>query len=104
MPTIKKKCSRPWMVKREPFKRSRPNTGFYQSMAWRNLRKAFITQHPICEECKKKGIITPATVVDHIVPINEGGAALSPDNLQSLCDRCHNKKSASEGHKKNSYE
>ena len=45
--------------------------------------------------------MTAARVVDHIKPINEGGARYDFTNLQGLCDSCHNKKSGREAHKKN---
>lgn len=99
MPSIKKTCHRPWMAERKPQEgRKYSNTKFYQSTAWRKLRKVKLEQDPLCEECLKKGIHTPAKVADHIVPINQGGAALDIANLQSLCDRCHNVKSAKESH------
>lgn len=99
MPSIKKTCRRPWMTERKPQEgRKYSNTKFYQSTAWRKLRAIKLEQQPLCEECLSRGIHTPAKVADHIVPINRGGAALNIENLQSLCDRCHNVKSAKEGH------
>lgn len=53
---------------------------------------------PLCEECQRRGITTLAQVVDHIVPINRGGAKLDMANLQSLCHPCHNRKSGIESH------
>lgn len=95
MPTIKKSVRRPWQQVKEPFGgRKNPNRKFYESSAWRKLRAKFIAANPLCAECLKRGVVTPARVVDHILPINMGGAALSEDNLQALCDRCHNIKSA----------
>ena len=35
-----------------------------------------------------------ATMVDHIVPIADGGEKLDEDNLQSLCQDCHARKTA----------
>lgn len=34
--------------------------------------------------------------IGSLVPINKGGAALDLRNLQSLCNSCHNRKSARE--------
>lgn len=100
MPKIEKSHHRPWIPERTPFFRySGNNAAFYHSVAWRNARSVQLTEHPLCQECEKKGIITPATLVDHIKPINEGGSKLDPHNLQSLCDKCHNKKSAREGNR-----
>lgn len=76
--------------------RAHPNQEFYASTAWRKARLAVLRVRPFCVECLKKGRYTPATVVDHIVPINKGGARLDPANLQPLCSSCHNKKSGSE--------
>lgn len=102
MPTLKKTVRRPWMPERETQgRRIYANTKFYQSSAWRRLRAEKIARNPLCEECHKMGIIEQGTVVDHIVPINQGGAPLSLDNLQTLCDRCHNRKSGREAHQRN---
>lgn len=95
MPTIKKRMQRPWQPKRKSFEGYRHhNTEFYQSTAWRKLRALKLEQEPMCEECLKEGRLIPARMVDHIVPINKGGASLDIDNLQSLCNVCHARKSA----------
>lgn len=95
MPTLKKSPRRPWMPKREPFEGfTHHNTEFYQSRRWRALRALKLQQQPLCEECLRKGRMTPAEMVDHIVPINKGGASLDMENLQSLCNACHACKSA----------
>ena len=50
---------------------------------WRRRRAAFLADHPYCVRDGET-----ATVVDHIVPLAEGG----PDdesNWQSLCKTCH---------------
>lgn len=59
---------------------------FYRSAAWRAFRVRFMRTSPRCR-CG-----TPATVLDHVQPIRQGGAAFDPMNLQPLCDRCHNRK------------
>lgn len=95
MPSVKKKVKRPWVPESKPFGgRSVDNTRFYQSTPWRKLREKVLKERPLCEECKRNGVLTPAKVVDHIVPIVKGGAALDERNLQPLCHRCHNIKSA----------
>lgn len=100
MPTIKKTVKRPWMPERVPFaRRAHENREFYVSSTWRKARKHYLSAHPFCEECLRSGRHTPATVVDHIKPINQGGAPLDESNLQSLCSACHNKKSGGESWK-----
>lgn len=99
MPKLKKTAERPWMPERGVQEgRLHPNNKFYQSTAWRELRALKIEQSPLCEECQRKGITTLAQVVDHIVPISKGGAKLDIENLQSLCNPCHNSKSGKEAH------
>ena len=60
---------------------------------WRAARKRFLSRHPLCEECMKENKLTPATVVDHIIP-HRGDKKLFWDesNWQSLCKSCHDKK------------
>ena len=75
------------------YNQSRPfGHEFYASNEWRKLRVMYRRAHPLCEECLKQGRTTPAALVDHIVEIEDGGARLDPENLQSLCFACHNRK------------
>ena len=70
---------------------------FYKTPEWRYARKKQLEAHPFCEECLKEGKRTKATMVDHIVPIKQGGDKFAPSNLQSLCWSCHSRKSVEEG-------
>lgn len=69
----------------------------YNTRGWKKLRAAHLRRHPLCEECLKRGIVTIATDVDHIVP-HRGDPSLmwNPENLQSLCHSCHSRKTARE--------
>jgi len=69
---------------------------FYVTTAWRRLRLWKLSEQPLCEHCLLRGIIEPATQVDHIVPISAGGEPLDEANLASLCASCHSRKTASE--------
>lgn len=64
---------------------------------WQRKRKRFLMEYPLCEECKRQGKITQATVVDHILP-HRGDKKLMWDenNWQSLCKMCHDKKTGRE--------
>lgn len=79
--------------KKEVKKRYDQYRGSYRergyTSSWDKLRKRYITQYPLCESCEAKGIYEIATVVHHKVPIQEGGELLDVNNLQSLCNRCH---------------
>ena len=61
--------------------------------AWRKARKAYLEEHPLCEECRKNGKLTPASVIDHIIP-HRGDKKLFWDetNWQPLCKDCHDRK------------
>lgn len=80
--------------------RRHANTEFYRSTAWRKLRVEQLRRQPLCERCLAQGRHTPAYVVDHIRPVNQGGAPLDLENLQSLCAACHNRKSGAERHQR----
>lgn len=56
------------------------------------MRRSHLLGEPLCRECLKKERIVKASVVDHIVSRRAGGADFDPDNLQSLCNLCHQKK------------
>jgi len=65
---------------------------FYESSSWRECRAAYlISQHNVCERC---GDI--AKVVHHkkyltAKNINDVSITLNWDNLEALCQDCHNK-------------
>ena len=77
------------------YDQSRPERHkIYGTTRWQKLREYKRHRDPLCEECMRKNVITPMALVDHIIPISEGGAPFDMENLQSLCVSCHNKKHA----------
>ena len=73
----------------------------YATARWKALSAVKLASSPLCEECARQGRITAAELVDHIIPIAEGGPPFAFENLQSLCNACHNRKHAQgEGGKK----
>lgn len=60
---------------------------------WREARGMFLREHPLCAACYAEGVLTPATVVDHIIP-HRGDQRLFWDknNWQPLCKRHHDEK------------
>jgi len=66
---------------------------------WNKYRRSFLSkpENMFCVRCKLKGLMTIATVVDHITP-HKGDKKLFWDskNHQGLCERCHNSKTAKE--------
>lgn len=79
-------------------KNSKPDP-FYLSKAWRKLRAQKLRGKPLCEckVCKKFNLRREANVVDHIQPRRyRPDLALDYNNLMSMNERCHNRKSAKE--------
>lgn len=65
---------------------------FYNSPAWKRTQRAFmLSKNHICERCGQ-----PARIVHHktyITPLNiyDPAVTLSWDNLEALCQDCHNR-------------
>lgn len=70
---------------------------FYDSSAWRALRKLKLQRNPMCEICYADGRLTEATIVDHIVAVKDSDEGrLDIANLQSVCLSCHSRKTRQE--------
>lgn len=74
---------------------------FYQSQRWIKFRNWYRSKHPLCERCLGKDIIESMKIVDHIIPRDQGGEDCSEENSQSLCQSCHNLKTAEDKKKYN---
>ena len=64
---------------------------------WQRYRLIYLRQNPLCRACRAEGRTTAATVVDHIKPVNQGGAFWDADNHQPMCEPCHNRKTQVDG-------
>ncbi len=68
---------------------------FYKTPEWKSAREACLKKAGgLCEECLKKGLITPATIVHHRVHMNaktitDPKLRSGLDNLEALCVNCH---------------
>ena len=73
---------------------------------WRELRIAYLREHPLCERCIREGkaagvpegYITPAIDVHHRVPVETAKTlqemerlAYDWNNLEALCIPCHSR-------------
>ena len=63
--------------------------------ALQRLRAELFEREPLCRPCWKLGRVTEPTVRDHILSLGEGGLDVE-DNVQPICDACHNVKSEAE--------
>lgn len=55
---------------------------------WRRLREVVLNDEPLCRRCASRMRVSGAVLVDHIVPLRDGGTH-DRSNLQSLCLDCH---------------
>lgn len=69
---------------------------FYKSKGWLKSRRGYIhSVGGICERCKSKGKFIPGKIVHHKNYISEDNiydvsVTLNWDNLEYLCQDCHN--------------
>ncbi|MCI7152034.1 MAG: HNH endonuclease [Flavonifractor plautii] len=72
--------------------------GWYNLSVWtKQLRPDQLMREPFCRECARHGKRVQATVVDHITPFRGDWALfIDPANHESLCETCHNRKTAKE--------
>lgn len=79
---------------------------FYTSVAWRNCREAYARSRAgLCERCLAVGLYTPGKQVHHKVRltmenIDNTDISLNWDNLELLCDACHQEEHAARQPKK----
>jgi len=80
--------------------------------AWTKARAHYLRAHPLCVHCQRSGTLSPAIIVDHIIPHKLKQATDSGDqvaiavaralfwdsesNWQSLCKTHHDIKTATE--------
>lgn len=69
---------------------------FYASKRWKSCRKSYISSvYGLCEECQRQGKIKPGLILHHKITltpdnINDPYITLNFDNLEYLCQECHN--------------
>lgn len=68
---------------------------FYQSSEWKRLRQYKLSINPMCEVCERNDHTkTLATIVHHVEEIRTPigwEKRLDINNLESICQSCHNK-------------
>lgn len=67
-----------------------PATKRRYGRAWQRIRDRYAAAHPFCEECYKRGVLTPTEEIHHIKPLAHGGTH-ADDNLMALCKPCHSR-------------
>jgi 5-methylcytosine-specific restriction enzyme A len=62
----------------------------YDRKFWVRMSRLHRQQHPLCEACLRRGIVTAAQVVHHIEPHHGNINVFRLSPFESLCMRCHN--------------
>ena len=69
----------------------RRSDDLYHTSRWTRESRAFRLEHPLCEECRRKGIVRASEVTDHIIPYPLCDF-WDRSNWQALCGRCNHAK------------
>jgi len=102
MPNLPKGKKKKWIASSKKItgfteKHKSENYDFYNSRAWRKLRKWHIEREPHCRWCTEEGKVNykDRVIIDHIIELKEDmSKALDSDNLMTLCLPHHNQKTA----------
>ena len=94
MPTINKIPKKPKSTQHRETDIRLLRQKVYNNTKWRKVRELHLKSQPLCQECLRKGKVTPADQVHHINGFIEHGAinwamAYDDANLESICAECH---------------
>jgi len=76
---------------RNDIPREKSYNRIYKSDRWQKYRRWYLGKYPNCIKCGKL-----ARMVDHIIPVSQGGNFWESSNHQPLCITCHSKKTSQE--------
>ncbi len=79
-------------MKPDPQNKAKPRAawrGWYSTPEWQTIRARQLRLEPRCRTCAEAGVLTPATVVDHITRHRGDRRLFFSGPFQSLCKRCH---------------
>lgn len=75
----------------------------YRTKWWKSTREKMLLINPWCVECAKHELRVRATDVDHVVPHRGNrGRFFDENNLETLCHRCHSRKTMREQNERRS--
>lgn len=75
-------------TKPKPLFRDSPRERGYNA-GWDRFSIRYRARNPFCAVCMEKGRLTFCDVVDHKLPLKQGGGLLDPDNVWGLCSVHH---------------
>ena len=90
--TYRGRCEDHYRERTADLRRRVSGFAIYATKRWRAVRRQVLRRDRYtCQHCGRWG-----NEVDHIVPIQRGGPEWELSNLQTLCKRCHSRKTAKE--------
>lgn len=75
-------------IKPKPLFRESPRDRGYDSR-WDRFSLSYRKKEPFCAICREKGRFVFCDVVDHKLPLRQGGEVLNPQNVWGLCTAHH---------------
>jgi 5-methylcytosine-specific restriction enzyme A len=83
------------VTRSESDKRRKGHNKHYNTADWQRKRKRWLSKNPFCQHVMPDGLPCnkPGNTVDHVVPLNDGGAD-DESNYQTLCQSHHSYKTA----------
>lgn len=73
---------------------NRSRDPFYHTSRWKRESRVFRAEHPLCARCERAGLVEPAEVTDHVIPLEICEDPWDHNNWQSLSKKCNNIKAA----------
>lgn len=67
-----------------------------RSWAFKKARERYLSDNPLCMYCEADGRVTAACILEHRVPLWQGGAMWSEANWAASCKPCADAKTARE--------
>ena len=67
----------------------KPYRAWYNTSRWRAIRDVQLASQPLCERCKARGVVTPATVCHHLIQHKGDPVLFWSGPFGSSCDDCH---------------
>ncbi len=75
----------------------------YKTAQWQRLRADQLALEPLCRMCSDVGLLTTATICDHITPHKGNVEKFWNGPFQSLCKHCHDSRKQRMEHGKGGY-
>ena len=70
-------------------RQAKPWRAWYGTARWQAKRSAQLRAEPLCQRCKDKGLVVPATVAHHATRHNGDAQLFWFGKLASSCAPCH---------------